>query len=265
MQTKGCGRNKRTKWTDKSQNLCFLRISLSFFYYRWGNNRDECHLVLEEARYSKRIGYSVGVPCLPANKPKRSQELEERLSSFIVIIIWGFRPTYLLFFLLPLHPGARLRLLLFCFRAHRAWAQRGALNVRMCIGAQIKWCSRSESRRGEEGEREREREPQQQDRHSDCATRQNYRPTTCYLYGVKKEKESFRHFFISLRSLSPSLSLPPSLSLSFFLSFALFVIPLLLFIFPHKNVTVPIVDNVISSVCSHFTLKKKKKKIRIFI
>ena len=221
--------------------------------------------MLEEARYSKRIGYSVGVPCLPANKPKRSQELEERLSSFIVIIIWGFRPTYLLFFLLPLHPGARLRLLLFCFRAHRAWAQRGALNVRMCIGAQIKWCSRSESRRGEEGEREREREPQQQDRHSDCATRQNYRPTTCYLYGVKKEKESFRHFFISLRSLSPSLSLPPSLSLSFFLSFALFVIPLLLFIFPHKNVTVPIVDNVISSVCSHFTLKKKKKKFRIFI
>ena len=31
MQTKGCGRNKRTKWTDKSQNLCFLRISLFLF------------------------------------------------------------------------------------------------------------------------------------------------------------------------------------------------------------------------------------------
>ena len=116
------------------------------------------------------------------------------------------------------------------------------------------------------GRREREREPQQQDRHSDCATRQNYRPTTCYLYGVKKEKESFRHFFISLRSLSPSLSLSlPPLSLSFFLSFALFVIPLLLFIFPHKNVTVPIVDNVISSVCSHFTLKKKKKNQNIYL
>ena len=214
--------------------------------------------MLEEARYSKRIGYSVGVPCLPANKPKRSQELEERLSSFIVIIIWGFRPTYLLFFLLPLHPGARLRLLLFCFRAHRAWAQRGALNVRMCIGAQIKWCSRSESRRGEEGERERERAAAAG---STQRLRYTAKLSTYNLLFIRRQEgkrvfSPFLHFF----TFAFALSLSPSFSLSFFLSFALFVIPLLLFIFPHKNVTVPIVDNVISSVCSHFTLKKKKKK-----
>ena len=219
--------------------------------------------MLEEARYSKRIGYSVGVPCLPANKPKRSQELEERLSSFIVIIIWGFRSTYLPFFLLPLHPGARLRLLLFCFRAHRAWAQRGALNVRMCIGAQIKWCSRSESRRGEEGERERERAAAAG---STQRLRYTAKLSTYNLLFIRRQEgkrvfSPFLHFF----TFAFALSLSPSFSLSFFLSFALFVIPLLLFIFPHKNVTVPIVDNVISSVCSHFTLKKKKKKIRIFI
>ena len=172
--------------------------------------------MLEEARYSKRIGYSVGVPCLPANKPKRSQELEERLSSFIVIIIWGFRPTYLLFFLLPLHPGARLRLLLFCFRAHRAWAQRGALNVRMCIGAQIKWCSRSESRRGEEGERERERAAAAG---STQRLRYTAKLSTYNLLFIRRQEgkrvfSPFLHFFTFAFALSLSLSLPPSLSRS---------------------------------------------------
>ena len=171
--------------------------------------------MLEEARYSKRIGYSVGVPCLPANKPKRSQELEERLSSFIVIIIWGFRPTYLPFFLLPLHPGARLRLLLFCFRAHRAWAQRGALNVRMCIGAQIKWCSRSESRRGEEGERERERAAAAG---STQRLRYTAKLSTYNLLFIRRQEgkrvfSPFLHFFTFAFALSLSPSLPLSLVL----------------------------------------------------